>query len=89
MTVKDAAARLEVSIDTVYQLCARGKLRHRRIGVGRGTIRISEDQLADYLRQAEQGPAPVIPARRSHPAIPDRMGAVLARRKDGQVVKGA
>ena len=40
LTVKQAAARLNVSTDTVYQLCEAGKLKHQRVGNGRGTIRI-------------------------------------------------
>ncbi len=50
MTVKQAAERLEVSSATVYALVASGRLRCNRIGIGRGAIRISEEQLADYLK---------------------------------------
>ena len=67
MRVKEVAARLEVSPATVYGLIAVGKLRCSRVGLGRGVIRISEEQLADYLRASEpvpkQRPAPV-PVRR-------------------------
>jgi excisionase family DNA binding protein len=50
MRVKEAAERLEVSTATVYALVASGRLRCHRIGIGRGAIRISDDQLADYLK---------------------------------------
>lgn len=40
LTVKQAAERLNVSVDSTYQLCHDGKLKHQRIGNGRGTIRI-------------------------------------------------
>jgi excisionase family DNA binding protein len=58
MRVREAAARLEVSTATVYALVASGKLRCCRVGVGRGVIRISEDQLADFLRAGETSNAP-------------------------------
>lgn len=46
LTVKQAAERLNVSPDCVYQMVEAGKLRHQRIGKGRGTIRISAADLA-------------------------------------------
>ncbi len=49
MRVRDVAARLEVSASLVYELIASGKLRCTRHGMGRGCIRVSEDQLAAYL----------------------------------------
>lgn len=45
LTVKQAAECLAVSPDTIYTLCAAGKLRHQRVGKGRGTIRIAPDDL--------------------------------------------
>jgi len=51
LTVKQVAERLQVSAATVYQLCAEQRLGHRRIGLGRGTIRISEEQLQHYLAE--------------------------------------
>ena len=61
MKIKEAAERLEVSVATAYALVASGKLRASRIGLGRGVIRISEEQLADYLRRAEQESLPTPP----------------------------
>jgi excisionase family DNA binding protein len=52
MRVKEAADRLDVSIATVYALVASGRLRCHRIGIGRGAIRISEEQLTDYLKES-------------------------------------
>jgi excisionase family DNA binding protein len=70
MTVKQAAQRLEVSVATVYGLIAGGKLRCNRIGLGRGVIRVSDDQLSDYLRRAEPTvkppPAPARQVRLKH-----------------------
>ena len=58
MNVRDVADRLEVSIPLVYKLIASGKLRCTRHGLGRGVIRVSDAQLADYLSMAEQVPPP-------------------------------
>jgi excisionase family DNA binding protein len=63
MTVKKAAERLEVSQATVYALVAAGKLRCVRVGLGRGTIRIMEEHIADYLAKAE--PVGKLPPARS------------------------
>ena len=46
---EEKAEQLQVSVATVYVLCNRGKLPHVRIGVGRGTIRIREEDLTDFL----------------------------------------
>ena len=60
VTVKQAAARLEISQSLVYELLMAGKLRGSRHGLGRGTWRISEEQLQDYIRQSEpKQPKPV------------------------------
>jgi excisionase family DNA binding protein len=56
VTVKQAAARLEISDSLVYGLLMTGKLRGSRHGLGRGTWRISEEQLLDYLKQSEPKP---------------------------------
>jgi excisionase family DNA binding protein len=48
MNVREAAKRLEVSTSMVYALCAEGRLPHVRVGLGRGTIRISEDDLKSF-----------------------------------------
>jgi excisionase family DNA binding protein len=52
LTVKQAAERLRVSVATVYQLCATRRLAHVRLGLGRGTIRIREDDLTAFLAGA-------------------------------------
>lgn len=59
LKVKDAAQRISVSIGTIYALCQSGQLAHSRIGIGRGTIRINEQDLAAYLdrTKAEDLPA--------------------------------
>ena len=56
-TVKQAARRLNCSPSLVYDLCAKGRIRHARIGIRRGTIRITEEAIADFLKEAEVEPA--------------------------------
>jgi excisionase family DNA binding protein len=58
MTVRQAAAQLEVSPSLVYALVARGRIRHYRIGNGRGAIRIPDDAIGEFLKGAEVSPPP-------------------------------
>jgi excisionase family DNA binding protein len=60
MTVKEAAERLEISLSCTYNLLTSGKLRGTRHGLGRGTWRISEEQLQQYLAAVTTG-APEAP----------------------------
>jgi excisionase family DNA binding protein len=53
LTVKAVAERLSVSEATVYSLIESGKLRHHRIGMGRGTIRVTEEFLQEFLDGTE------------------------------------
>jgi excisionase family DNA binding protein len=65
VNVKQAAQRLEVSAATVYALVACGKLRCVRVGVGRGTIRILDEHIAEFLAGAEpEIQPPPAPAQR-------------------------
>ena len=58
-TVNEVASRLNVSRSTIYNAIESGSLPHHRFGKGRGTIRVSEEQLQDFLVTAkvEQCPA--------------------------------
>ena len=49
LTVKDIAAYFQVDAKTVYGLIEEGLIVCHRIGLGRGTIRVSEKDLASYL----------------------------------------
>lgn len=49
MKVNEVAERLQVSDSIVYGLVEAGKLIAHRIGLGRGAIRISEDDFQAYL----------------------------------------
>jgi excisionase family DNA binding protein len=57
LSVKDAAKELGVSASLIYRLCAAGRIRHERHGLGRGTIRIPHDALDEYRKAAEAKPA--------------------------------
>jgi excisionase family DNA binding protein len=52
LKVGEAAKMLQVSADAVYSLCETGKLKHHRIGNGRGTIRILPADLIRLQRTA-------------------------------------
>ncbi len=52
LTVKQTAETLGISQSLVYGLCAAGKIRHERHGLGRGTIRIPADALDEYRQRA-------------------------------------
>jgi excisionase family DNA binding protein len=56
LTVKEVSEQLAVSRGCVYELISSGRLRHARIGCGRGTIRIPRDAvdalLADSLESS-------------------------------------
>jgi excisionase family DNA binding protein len=56
MTVREAALRIGVSASLVYELCWQGVLRHTRHGRPgkRGTIRISERAVAEYVVACER-----------------------------------
>ena len=54
-TVQEIAERLQCSPALVYALCAGGQLKHHRLGLGRGTIRITQEQFLEFLKETETG----------------------------------
>ena len=65
------ADRLQISLSTVYALVSQGALRAHRIGLGRGSIRIAEEELQLYLDSCKQAtkkrdPRPRAPGRLKH-----------------------
>ena len=50
-TVNEIATKLKISRSSVYNAIETGDLPHHRFGAGRGTIRISEEQLQQYLER--------------------------------------
>jgi excisionase family DNA binding protein len=53
----EVATRLNCSPSFVYDLIATGRLKHHRLGRGQGGVRVSEDQLQEYLQTTERGGA--------------------------------
>jgi excisionase family DNA binding protein len=56
LTVKQAAKQIGISPSLVYELCRLGVLRHTRHGRPgcRGTIRISEEAVTEYLAACQR-----------------------------------
>ena len=69
-TVGEIAKRLKVSCSTVYSLVEQGLLRCHRIGMKRGTIRITEEQLQEFLKATEVKPASSVPSELRHIRLP-------------------
>ena len=60
LTVLEFAKAVRLSKSLVYAMCKEGKIRHRRYGLGRGTIRIDAAFLEQFRQDAEvKTPAPV------------------------------
>ena len=72
LTVAEAAPLLRLSAASVYALCAAKKLRHQRVGVGRGKIIIPSDSIDEYLSKrtiASIEGAPAAPAQKKGKAF--------------------
>ncbi len=54
LTVKQLAEKLNISSSKVYALISGGEIAHFRIG---GSIRVSEEQVEQYLTRVERGEA--------------------------------
>ncbi len=54
LTVKQVAAQLNIAPQSVYQLIQTGKIPVHRFGNGRGTIRISQGDLDQYIESCRQ-----------------------------------
>lgn len=68
MTPREAAQRLEISPSAVYKLCSQRKLGYHKIG---GAVRISQEQLDDFLAACEVRP---VDAEAETPRKPRRVG---------------
>lgn len=62
--VKGAAPLLYCSPSLVYALCKGKKLRHVRVGLGRGKCLIPESAIAEYLAQQTVAVDQPVPERR-------------------------
>jgi excisionase family DNA binding protein len=72
LTVEEAARVLRLRRGTVYSLVATKKIRHARVGCGRGRIVIPAEAIEEYLAQTTVGveegvPEPSPPPRRQKP----------------------
>jgi excisionase family DNA binding protein len=54
LTIKQAAARLAVSVDKVYDLCKSQRLKHKRIG---RSIRVHSADLDSFMADSTRAPA--------------------------------
>lgn len=61
LSIKQVAERLRASPATIYRLCDSGKLPSYRVGVGRGTIRVREEDLQKFTEGAKGQPLRVEP----------------------------
>jgi excisionase family DNA binding protein len=75
LSVLEAAQLLTVSVDTVYGLCAAKQLRHERLGLRRGRIRIPVEAIDEYLQRVAVGveeavkPPPAAPLKLRHVSL--------------------
>lgn len=63
-TVKEASEALSCSGSFLYARIADGSLKHYRLGKGQGGIRVSDEQLQEFLKEREKGgeqPSPLRP----------------------------
>ena len=58
LTVKDAAEQLNVSPNTIYALVSNHRLACNRIGLGRGAIRIAQNDLDAFVQSSKSSGAP-------------------------------
>ncbi len=67
LSVKQAAEKLGVSVSLTYSLITGRRIRHFRVGNGRGRIRIPEEAIGEYLARVtfapEQEDPPLAPVR--------------------------
>lgn len=58
LTVKDVAQKLNVSQSCIYQLVESGRIPHHRIGLGRGAIRFTEEDVTGFLATSREDAIP-------------------------------
>jgi excisionase family DNA binding protein len=52
LTVRESAGRLGCSEALVYLLCSERRVARVRLGTGRGTFRIAEEELDEFLKNS-------------------------------------
>lgn len=68
MKIKRVAERLNIGVSTVYLLVESGRLPHYR--VAKGAIRVSEEQIEEYLEGCRREPRTGRPAKAPHRRLP-------------------
>ncbi len=76
LSPRQTANLMGVSLATVYLLCSGRRLRHTRVGLGRGKIVITDEAVAEYLKGREVGPCKPVPPP------PPRPRAVMRKHLD-------
>jgi excisionase family DNA binding protein len=66
MTVNETAAMLGLSEQSVYLLCAAGKIAHYRMGLKKGVIVISKDDANAYMESCRVGSKAATPKVRKY-----------------------
>lgn len=86
-SVKETAPLIGLCEETVYGLCASGRLAHSRLGAkaGRGRIRISDEAIEAFLRSCEVAVSPPCPAPQRRARA--RAARDVSTRPDGQPFK--
>lgn len=69
LKVSEVARRLNCSPSLVYDHIASGRMRCHRIGKGHGGVRISEEQLAEFLKGTESSGLLSIPQNPPKPGL--------------------
>lgn len=70
LTVDDVAKALDLKKSSVYTLVAQGKIRHCKIGPGKGKTRFTQAHVDEYIESVTRGgetekrPEPGVPRRR-------------------------
>jgi excisionase family DNA binding protein len=65
LTVKDVAQKLNVSQSCIYQLVESGRIPHHRIGLGRGAIRFTDEDITNFLAGSREETRHNTPAHKS------------------------
>ena len=68
LSIREVAIRLRISVALAYSLVSSGQLHCYRFGVGRGAIRVSDEQLQAYMEKCKKGRRRPDRLPQSHPA---------------------
>lgn len=81
MNVRQAAAMLECSVTTTYALLRAGRLPHRRVGLGRGAIRVDRADVEAFIAASRvEGAGAANPAR-THGSAARRYAGAMPKEK--------